>query len=65
MVPIEHSHRAAVQQIEERYECDSGGAIRVVIANQTLDYSRSYQLGRWSAQTKSLKPTARSKRAKA
>ncbi|HZS54624.1 MAG TPA: Hsp70 family protein [Bryobacteraceae bacterium] len=64
-VPVEHVYRAAAQRIEEQYECDSGGAIRVTIANQTAGYSRSYQLGRWSAQTKSVKPVANSKRAKA
>lgn len=64
-VTVEHSGCAAGQKIEERYECDSGGAIRVTIANESAGYQRAYQLGRWSAQTKSVKPAARTKKAKA
>jgi hypothetical protein len=64
-IAVEHCPCAALQKIEERYECDSGGGIRVTIANQTAGYKRSYQLGRWSAQTKSVKPVSKSKRAKA
>lgn len=60
-VPVEPSPGATMQQIEERYECDSGGSIRVAIANQSAGYERAYQLGRWSAQTKSVKPVARKK----
>lgn len=63
-IPVEHSPQALAQQIEERYECDSGGAIRVTIANLTSHYEHSYQLGRWSSKTKSLKPAAKAKNAK-
>lgn len=34
------------QQIEERYECDSAGIIRVSISNLTAGYSRTYRLRR-------------------
>lgn len=34
------------QQIEERYECDSAGIIRVTISNLTAGYSRTYRLRR-------------------
>jgi molecular chaperone DnaK (HSP70) len=63
--PVQHSRIAATQVIEECYQADSGGSIRVVIANQTAGYERQYQLGRWSSQTKSVKPAQRAKRAKA
>lgn len=62
-LPVQHSGLAATQVIEERYEADSGGSIRVVIANRTAGYERQFQLGRWSAQTKSVKPAHRNKRA--
>ncbi len=64
-IPVEYSPAAEAQNIEERYECDSGGAIRATIANQTAGYERTYQLGRWSTQTKSLKPVSKSRKAKA
>jgi molecular chaperone DnaK (HSP70) len=55
------SHEAATQQIEERYECDSGGAIKVTIANCSSGYARTYPLARWSQQQadKHVKPSAR------
>jgi actin-like ATPase involved in cell morphogenesis len=64
-VSVQHSPDAMHQQIEERYDCDSGGSIRVTIANLRAEYERTYQLGRWSAQTKSVKPAQRLKKAKA
>ncbi|HEX4749150.1 MAG TPA: Hsp70 family protein [Bryobacteraceae bacterium] len=63
--PVRHSRIAATQVIEERYQADSGGSIRVVIANETAGYERQYQLGHWSNQTKSVKPAQRTKRARA
>lgn len=63
-VPVYYCRCVSAERIEERYDCDSGGSIRVSIANQTADYERSYQLGRWSAETKSVKPAAKAKRAK-
>jgi hypothetical protein len=61
--PVAHSRIAPRQVIEERYQADSGGGIRVLIANHTAGYEREYQLGRWSNQTKSVKPAQRKKRA--
>ncbi len=55
-VPVTHSPDAAAAQVEEVYECDSSGAIAVTIANESAGYSRSYRLGRWSLDTKSVKP---------
>jgi molecular chaperone DnaK len=62
-VRVEHSPSASGQHIEEKYECDSGGSVRVTITNLTAAYERTYQLGRWSAQTRSVKPAQRSRRA--
>jgi molecular chaperone DnaK (HSP70) len=55
-IPVTQSHRAAGERIEEIYECDSGGSIAVTIANESAGYSRTYRLGRWSLDTKSVKP---------
>lgn len=62
-VPVTYSDAAAAQRIEERYECDSGGSTKVIITNQTAGFSRTYQLGHWSKQTKALKPGQRKKKA--
>jgi molecular chaperone DnaK len=53
---VVHSPAATSQKIEERYECDSGGSLTVTIANYTAGYSRSYRLGRWSLDSKPVKP---------
>ncbi len=60
--PVVHSPEAASQEVEERYECDSGGALTVTIANRTAGYSRTYRLGRWSLDTKPVKPARKRKR---
>jgi molecular chaperone DnaK len=60
--PVVHSPGAASQKVEERYECDSGGALTVTIANCTAGYSRTYRLGRWSLDTKPVKPARKRKR---
>jgi molecular chaperone DnaK len=62
-VPVGHSYDAAAGQIQEVYECDSGGSIAVTIANESAGYSRSYRLGRWSLDTKSVKPVRSRKKA--
>ncbi|MBV8832803.1 MAG: Hsp70 family protein [Acidobacteriaceae bacterium] len=62
-VPVGFSEPASSQRIEERYECDSGGAIRVTIANRSAAYERQFQLGRWSQDTKTVKPAGRRKKA--
>jgi molecular chaperone DnaK (HSP70) len=54
---VVHSPGAASQKVEERYECDSGGSLSVTIANRTAGYSRTYRLGRWSLDSKPVKPT--------
>ncbi len=54
-MPVDRSPTAAMQWIEERYECDSGGAISVTVSNLSAGYSRTYRLGRWSPDTKSVK----------
>jgi molecular chaperone DnaK (HSP70) len=55
-LPVAHSPNAAGERIDEVYECDSGGSIAVTIANESAGYSRTYRLGRWSLDTKSVKP---------
>lgn len=58
-VPVEHSDAATFQQIEELYECDSGGAISVTISNTNNGFTRTFRLGRWSQDTKPVKATKR------
>ena len=58
-LPVELSAAAAKQLIEELYECDSSGAISVRIANKCTGFFRSYRLGRWSQDTKAVKPSKR------
>src|SRR5271165_3682494 len=58
---VAHSPEASSQLIEERYECDSGGSLTVTIANRTAAYSRTYRLGRWSLNSKSVKPVRKGK----
>ncbi len=48
-VPVTLSDHAAIQEVEELYECDSAGAVSVSIRNLTSHYKRDYSLGRWSA----------------
>jgi hypothetical protein len=59
---VAHSPEAASQEVEERYECDSGGSLAVTIANRTAGYSRTYRLGRWSLDTKPVKPARKRKK---
>jgi actin-like ATPase involved in cell morphogenesis len=61
--PVAHSVVARRQHIEELYECDSGGCISVTIANTTSGCCRAYRLGRWSQESKVVKPVGRRKRA--
>lgn len=57
--PVNHSDRAAIQQIEEQYACDAAGVVTVTIRNLTSHYGREYKLGRWSGKTAVVKPSAR------
>lgn len=64
-LPVDHSDRAAVQQIEEQYACDAAGVVTVTIRNLTSHYGREYKLGRWSGKTAVLTPTSRKRSRKA
>lgn len=50
---------AASHEIEERFGCDSAGAVSVTIANLTANYSRTYRLGRWSSKKPTVSPGRR------
>ena len=54
--PVEHLDRVRHQTIEEKYACDSGGAVAVTIRNETAGYARDYRLGRWAAKEAPLTP---------
>jgi len=54
-IPVTLSAQAHSQQIEELYQCDSAGSITVTISNSTAGYSRTFRLGHWNAQQKSVK----------
>ncbi len=60
--PVVHSGDAARQKVEETYECDSSGTIAVKITNLSAGYERTYRLGRWSQETKPVKPQSRRKK---
>jgi actin-like ATPase involved in cell morphogenesis len=59
---VDYSAAAARQRIEELYECDTGGAIAVTISNTTSGFSRTFRLGRWSMEPKSVKASGRKKK---
>ncbi|MBZ5602030.1 MAG: Hsp70 family protein [Acidobacteriia bacterium] len=59
---VEHSDRAAIQQIEEQYACDASGVVTVTIRNLTSHYGREYKLGRWSAKTAVAAPARKRSR---
>ncbi|MGC2656587.1 MAG: Hsp70 family protein [Bryobacteraceae bacterium] len=62
-LPVLYSPSAALQSIEEVYECDSSGTIAVNIANRSAGYERTYRLGRWSSQDNQVvKPGRRRKK---
>jgi molecular chaperone DnaK len=58
-VKVDYSGAASKQLIEELYECDSGGGIAVTISNKCTGFCRNYKLGRWSQDTKAVKPSKR------
>lgn len=64
-LPVSYSQAAIAQPIEELYECDSGGSITVSIKNQSAGFVRSYRLGHWSKESKTVKPVTRRKKASA
>ncbi len=55
-LPVSYSAELSHQQIEELYQCDSGGSIRVSISNRTAGYSKDFPLGRWSQEPQQVKP---------
>ena len=59
---VVHLPEAASHEVEEHYECDSGGSLAVTIANRTAGYSRTYRLGRWSLDSKPVKPPRKRKK---
>jgi hypothetical protein len=58
-LPVGHSDRAAIQQIEEQYACDAAGVVTVTIRNLTAHYGREYRLGRWSGKKAVVTPAPR------
>jgi molecular chaperone DnaK (HSP70) len=60
-IAVEHSARAATQQIEERYACDARAGITVTIRNLTSGYERDYRLARWAPKEVAVKPGRRKK----
>lgn len=61
-VDVIRSLDIAAQRVEELYKCDSGGCITVTITNESDGYSRTYPLGRWSQEAKSVRPARRGKK---
>jgi molecular chaperone DnaK (HSP70) len=64
-LPVGHSDRAAIQQIEEQYACDAAGVVTVTIRNLTAHYVREYRLGRWSGKKAVVTPSGRGRAKKA
>ncbi len=49
---VELAFQAPDQSIEEIYECDASGVVRVIIYNRTAGYFRDYPLARWNGGAK-------------
>ena len=62
---VVHSPWAMSQRIEEKYGCDSSGAVTVTITNLTAGYDRQYRLGRWASKAKTIVPGRRPAKHKA
>lgn len=60
-IPVEHTHSAAGQVIEETYSCDASGTVSVSITNRTGGYSRQYRLGRWAGHDAPVVPGKKKK----
>jgi actin-like ATPase involved in cell morphogenesis len=56
LLPVDAAPASAEQQIEELYECGSGGSVAVTITNRTAGYQRVFSLGRWSVKTETVVP---------
>ncbi len=61
---VEHSSRAAAQNIAETWFCDANGAVEVELRNETSNYAQRFRLGRWNTADTAVKP-GRPKRSKA
>lgn len=55
-VPVVRTDWSVLQEVEEAYTVDSGGAVTVTISNLSAGYQRSYRLGRWSVPAEPLVP---------
>lgn len=55
-INVGYSPGAAGQVVEEAYSCDAGGSLAVKISNLSSQYGHDFQLGRWAASNKRLKP---------
>ena len=62
LTPVALSDAAALQQIEERYACDSTGRVTVSILNASSHYAREYPLSRWSDKAAVVKPSGRKRK---
>jgi hypothetical protein len=56
------STQASLQRVQESYACDASGSISVTIENCSSGYSRTYNLGRWSQEEKSIPAVKRRKK---
>jgi len=56
LLSVSHSPNAEAEIIEEKYSCDSSGAVEVQVSNQSSGYSRKYRLGRWSQKAAPIVP---------
>ena len=59
---VERYGDAAVQQIEEKYTCDSTGRVTVSIRNTASHYGRGYPLSKWSGKTEGVKPSGKKRK---
>ena len=61
-VPVSYLGSTPAPEAEERYSCDSSGALTVTISNVTNGYERRYRLGRWAREETPVVPGKRRKR---
>ena len=56
LLPVQRRAAGDSQIVRETYTCDAGGTITVTISETSANYSRQYQLGRWSAREAQMTP---------
>ena len=61
-VQVERAGWNLPQEIEERYVCDAGGSVTVVISNLAAGYHRDFRLGRWAVREEPIVPPKRKRR---